>query len=194
MSKIKLLQINNGKLSRAKFLKSPNCDERPTNSEICLLVIHNISLPPGEFGEAYVQALFTNQLDPSAHPYFQNIYQLKVSAHLYIRRNGELIQFVPFHLRAWHAGLSDFRGQSRCNDFSIGVELEGSDDQPFTAEQYDVLAGVSVALMDYYPKITADRICGHQHIAYKRKTDPGGEFDWNRYLLSLRNHRLPMSL
>ena len=167
------------------FIESPNCDARPNDADISLLVIHNISLPPGKFGGLYVQQLFTNQLNPDDHPYFKEIYQLKVSSHLFIRRNGDLIQFVPFHQRAWHAGKSDFRGKVRCNDFSIGIELEGSDNQAFTSAQYKQLTAVSASLMRHYPELTADKICGHQHIAYRRKTDPGAEFDWRRYLLSL---------
>ncbi|MBL4607199.1 MAG: 1,6-anhydro-N-acetylmuramyl-L-alanine amidase AmpD [Pseudomonadales bacterium] len=182
--------MKNGVLDTARFIPSPNCDARDDEADISLLVIHSISLPPGKFGGNYVQALFTNQLQPDAHPYFQEIYQLKVSAHLFIRRNGDIVQFVPFHQRAWHAGKSNFRGQHRCNDFSIGIELEGCDYQAFTPVQYEQLISITTSLMHYYPQITADRICGHQHIAYKRKTDPGPEFNWSNYLLGLKESPL----
>lgn len=175
-------------MSSATFIRSPNCDARASEVEISLLVIHNISLPPGQFGGGYVQQLFTNCLNPEDHPYFQEIYQLEVSAHLFIRRNGDIIQFVPFSQRAWHAGQSNFRGQERCNDFSIGIELEGSDNQVFTPEQYKKLTSTTISLMRHYPRITADRICGHQHIAYLRKTDPGPEFDWFKYLGELKEN------
>jgi AmpD protein len=150
------------------------------------LVIHSISLPPGKFGGDYVQKLFTNCLNPKDHPYFQEIFQLEVSSHLFIRRDGEIIQFVPFYQRAWHAGQSNFRGQERCNDFSIGIELEGSDDQAFSTKQYQQLTSITALLMQHYPRITADRICGHQHIAYPRKTDPGSEFDWSKFFSDLK--------
>ena len=178
--------IEEGLLDSATFIRSPNCDSRTNEEDISLLVIHNISLPPGKFGGDYVQQLFTNCLNPKDHSYFQEIYQLKVSAHLFIRRNGDTVQFVPFYQRAWHAGQSSFRNRERCNDFSIGIELEGSDDQVFTPEQYEQLTSITTSLMQHYPRITADRICGHQHIAYQRKTDPGSKFDWFKYLSALK--------
>jgi len=188
INKIKTAFIEKGILGSATFIRSPNCDARANEADISLLVIHNISLPPGKFGGDYVQQLFTNCLNPEDHPYFQGIYQLEVSAHLFIRRNGDIIQFVPFYQRAWHAGQSHFRGKERCNDFSIGIELEGSDDQAFTPEQYEQLTSITISLMRHYPRITADKICGHQHIAYQRKTDPGPEFDWSKYFNALKEN------
>ena len=159
------------------FVASPNRDERPAGAAIELLVIHNISLPPGEFGGPGIVDLFTNQLDCSAHPYYREIADLKVSAHFLIRRDGELIQFVPCEKRAWHAGVSSWRGRSHCNDFSIGIELEGADDVPFENIQYARLAELTLALKAKYP--IAD-IAGHSDIAPGRKTDPGPRFEWGR--------------
>jgi AmpD protein len=146
-----------------------------------LIVIHNISLPPGEFGGDWIEALFTNRLDPSAHPYFTQVHRLRVSAHLLIRRSGTIIQFVPFHQRAWHAGKSNYRGRNQCNDFSIGIELEGADDTHYESVQYKKLAEVIRALVAAYPSLARDRIVGHEHIAPGRKTDPGPAFDWRRF-------------
>src|SRR6185369_2549939 len=160
-----------------RFLPSPNCDERPAGAAPELLVIHNISLPPGEFGGDGIIDLFMNRLDPSAHPYYATIAQLKVSAHFLVRRDGELIQFVPCAKRAWHAGESAWRGRSRCNDFSVGVELEGADDQPFADIQYAELAPLITALQSAYGAL---EIVGHSDIAPARKTDPGPCFDWQR--------------
>ncbi len=168
-------------LADARHSPSPNADERPTDCQTDLLVIHNISLPPGEFTGDYVEDLFLNQLDPAAHPYFATIAELRVSAHLFVRRNGDCIQFVALDRRAWHAGVSCFQGRERCNDFSIGIELEGSDDQPFTAAQYERLAQLTAQIMQHYPAITIERITGHSDIAPGRKTDPGPLFDWQRY-------------
>ncbi|WP_027852258.1 1,6-anhydro-N-acetylmuramyl-L-alanine amidase AmpD [Marinobacterium litorale] len=159
---------------------SPNCDDRP-GEEISLLVVHNISLPPGQFGGPGIRQLFTNCLDPDEHPFYREIHELRVSAHLLIDREGQVIQFVPFEKRAWHAGVSQFEGRERCNDFSIGIELEGADDIPYTDIQYQVLADVTRELMALYPEITPDRIVGHCDIAPGRKTDPGPAFDWERY-------------
>lgn len=159
---------------------SPNADERPGGACIDLLVVHGISLPPGVFNTPFVEALFCNQLDPEAHPYFKEVAHLQVSAHVFIRRSGEMIQFVPFNQRAWHAGESEFCGRTRCNDFSIGVELEGTDETPYTDIQYQQFIDLSRALMAAWPGITADRIVGHCDIAPGRKTDPGPCFDWNR--------------
>ncbi len=167
-----------GWASAARRIDSPNCDERPVGSDISLLVIHNISLPPGEFGGPGVEQLFTNQLDPAAHSYYATIHSLRVSSHFFIRRDGELIQFVPCRQRAWHAGASSWRGLERCNDFSIGVELEGSDDQPFTDAQYDQLNGLIQSLRAAYPSLTD--VAGHSDIAPGRKTDPGPHFAWSR--------------
>lgn len=170
-----------GWLSGIRHHPSPNHDDRPANEAIDLLVIHNISLPPEQFTGDWILDFFTNQLDPEAHPYFREIADQKVSAHLLIRRNGEIIQFVSFSQRAWHAGQSCFRGKDRCNDFSIGIEMEGSDSQPFTEAQYQALTDITRLLLDYYPALTEERITGHSDIAPDRKTDPGPYFDWSRY-------------
>ncbi len=177
------------RLRDVRFVASPNLDERPDPADISLLVVHNISLPPGEFGGPHVEQLFTNRLDWEAHPYFGTIRDLKVSAHCFIDRDGAVTQFVPFDRRAWHAGQSRFEGRSRCNDFSIGIELEGTDDREFTEAQYVQLSRVTLALMRAYPKITRDRIAGHSDIAPGRKTDPGPHFDWNSFLLRLDHVR-----
>ncbi len=166
-------------LSSARKVASKNCNERPATAEVSLLVIHNISLPPGEFGGAYVEQLFTNCLDCSAHPDFVELRGVEVSAHLLISREGQLSQFVPFDKRAWHAGASEFEGIENCNDFSIGIELEGTDDSPYTDQQYHCLVDICRQLMDTYPLITRERIRGHSDIAPGRKTDPGNSFDWD---------------
>lgn len=166
-----------GWLDAARAVPSPNCDARPQDAGITLAVIHNISLPPRQFGGSGVEELFTNRLDPGAHPYYQDIHQLKVSAHFFIRRDGELIQFVPCTARAWHAGQSQWQGRERCNDYSIGIELEGSDDDPFEAAQYQVLNRLLAVLKAAYP-IAA--VVGHSDIAPGRKTDPGAHFDWGK--------------
>jgi AmpD protein len=173
--------ITKGWLNRAKKLESPNADPRPDANDISLLVIHNISLPPAQFGGPYIEQLFSNNLNPDDHPYFRDIYKLQVSSHLLIDRQGNITQFVPFDQRAWHAGVSEFEGRQRCNDFSIGIELEGTDDIAYTDIQYSVLAQVSQQIMAQYPAITMDRIVGHSDIAPERKTDPGQAFDWQRY-------------
>lgn len=162
----------------ARLLESPNCDERPAGSAIELVVIHGISLPPGVYGGPSIDQLFTNQLDPGGHPYFAEIAGLRVSSHLLIRRDGELVQYVPFQRRAWHAGKSCFRGREACNDFSIGIELEGQDEEPYTDVQYRRLVQVLRALMRRYPGLSAERIVGHCDISPGRKTDPGPSFDW----------------
>lgn len=172
-----------GLVDGALYIASPNCDERPPGAAIELLVIHNISLPPGVFGGAAVTDLFLNRLDPAAHPYFAAIAGLRVSAHFFIRRDGALLQFVPCVLRAWHAGQSSWCGRGRCNDYSIGIELEGADDVAFTDSQYDRLGMLARALHVRYP-ITAS--VGHSDIAPGRKTDPGPHFDWPRYRVGLR--------
>ncbi|MTW19728.1 1,6-anhydro-N-acetylmuramyl-L-alanine amidase AmpD [Allochromatium palmeri] len=170
-----------GWLAGAERRPSPNQDARPPGTVIDLLVIHNISLPPGEFGGDWIEALFLNRLDPNAHPYFTPIAAVRVSAHLLIRRDGRLIQYVPCECRAWHAGLSSFQGRERCNDYSIGIELEGTDETPFTEMQYAALVACTRHLQRHYPAITAERIVGHADIAPGRKTDPGPAFDWARY-------------
>ncbi len=164
---------------------SPNFEMRPEDAPIDLLVIHNISLPPGEFGGPYIDQLFQNRLQADDHPYFQDIRQLRVSAHFLIRRGGEVIQYVSVKDRAWHAGRSVWQGRENCNDFSIGIELEGADDQPFTTDQYGRLVTLTRLLMGVYPAITADRIVGHVDIAPGRKSDPGPYFDWDRYKTAL---------
>ena len=167
-----------GLLDTAQFIASPNCDERPIGTDISLLVIHNISLPPNEFDGNGVIELFTNQINPEAHPYYQTLQELKVSAHFFIRRDGTTIQFVSCHDRAWHAGVSSWQGKDRCNDYSIGIELEGSDTTPFTDAQYTTLIALTKCLCDRYP---IQHIAGHSDIAPGRKTDPGSYFDWQCY-------------
>lgn len=168
-----------GWLKGVHHLPSPNKNERPKDSVINLIVIHNISLPPATFGTPYIDDFFLNQLDPSANDYFKAIADLKVSSHLLIRRNGAVTQYVPFLERAWHAGISCYEGIENCNDFAIGIELEGTDDIPYTTEQYLSLVNVCQLLMKHYPEISTDRITGHCDIAPGRKTDPGDSFDWN---------------
>jgi|TARA_B100000519_G_scaffold203041_1_gene223760 AmpD protein len=172
-----------GRISFARWTPSPNFGPRPDGAGISLLVVHNISLPPGQFGGREIEDFFCNQLDHSAHPYFKTIEGVQVSAHLLIRRDGALVQFVSLLDRAWHAGRSCFEGQEECNDFSIGIELEGTDDNPYTTEQYRMLAKVADLIMTAWPDITANRITGHCDIAPGRKSDPGPAFDW-RYFRS----------
>jgi AmpD protein len=169
-----------------RAVDSPNQDERPAGTEVSLVVLHSISLPPGHFGGDAIERLFTNRLDPSAHPYYREIHALKVSAHFLIRRGGELVQFVPLERRAWHAGASSWRGRSRCNDFSVGIELEGTDEAPFEDAQYASLAGL---LLDLRNRLPLRAIAAHSEIAPGRKTDPGAGFDWARFLLDLVSHR-----
>lgn len=173
--------IESGVVNGAQQVPSPNFNERPENETVSLLVLHNISLPPGQFGGGYVERFFQNQLPVEVHPYFAEITELQVSAHLFIARDGAVTQFVNLNARAWHAGLSQFDGREQCNDFSIGIELEGCDDQPFTDSQYCVLAELTDAIQHAYPAITSDRIAGHSDIAPGRKTDPGPCFDWPRF-------------
>lgn len=177
--------IANHRLREARFVASPNHCERPDGSPIDLLIIHNISLPPGEFGTGCIEQLFCNRLDPDAHPFFAQLRELRVASHLLIDRRGTVTQFVPFDRAAWHAGESRFDDRERCNDFSIGIELEGTDHQPFTAAQYDSLITVTRALLQAYPEISPARITGHSDVAPGRKTDPGPHFDWSRYLGAL---------
>lgn len=164
---------------------SANADERPAGVEVDLLVVHNISLPPGQFGGGHISELFLNRLDPGAHPYFAEIADLRVSAHLLIRRDGTVHQFVALDRRAWHAGVSSFCGRERCNDYSIGVELEGSDDVPFTAAQYRELGRLTGRIRELFPAITPQRIVGHADISPGRKTDPGPHFDWDGFRATL---------
>lgn len=174
------IDTRTGLIEPARQCPSPNCDERPSGAQPELLVVHGISLPPGEFGGPEIEQLFTNQLDWDAHPYFQEIRGMEVSAHLLIRRDGEVVQFVPFTQRAWHAGESTFRGRASCNDFSIGIELEGEDETPYSDVQYAALAAVMGVISDAYPQITGREVAAHADIAPGRKTDPGPAFDWLR--------------
>jgi AmpD protein len=166
-----------GWLAGAKRRASPNCDTRPEGTQVSLVVVHGISLPPGEFGGDGIERLFTNRLDPRVHPYYAGIADLRVSAHFLVRRDGAVVQFVPCAMRAWHAGASSWRGRERCNDFSIGVELEGTDTRPYTARQYARLARLVRALHRHYP---IAHVAGHSDVAPRRKTDPGPAFDWRR--------------
>lgn len=175
------IDVATGLIDGARYIQSPNCDDRPVGAGIDVLIIHAISLPPGQFGGPGIEQLFCNRLDPTEHPYYREIQHLEVSAHLLIRRDGSLHQFVPLHRRAWHAGQSCCEGRTRVNDFSIGIELEGTDHVPFEEAQYCVLNEVSHALMRAYPAITPARIYGHCDISPGRKTDPGPCFDWARY-------------
>lgn len=176
-----------GLLMDTLYVPSPNYDERPADEEINLVVIHGISMPPGDFGGPYIEQLFTNRLEPTQHPFFASIEGLKVSTHILIRRDGEVIQFVPFHRRAWHAGESCYQDRKRCNDFSIGIELEGTDTTPYTEEQYQQLADLIACLMRNYPSISPQRIIGHSDIAPQRKTDPGPAFMWAKLHHELEN-------
>ncbi len=177
-----------GWLAGVRCVLSPNQGERPADTEISLVVLHNISLPPDEFGGEWVEHFFVNQLDRTAHPYFAEIADLQVSAHFFIRRCGRLVQFVSADCRAWHAGRSTWDGRENCNDFSIGIELEGSDHQPFAEEQYETLWDVLDALRERYP---IDAIAGHCHVAPGRKTDPGPYFDWSALRQRYPALRLP---
>lgn len=170
--------IENGWLQNVEQQTSPHYQPREMHDKVSLLVVHNISLPPGQFGGPYITDLFLGKLDPEADEYFADIYQLRVSAHCLIRRDGKVIQYVSFDDKAWHAGISVFDGREKCNDFSIGIELEGTDTTPYTDAQYQKLAQITAALRLEYPLITAERITGHSDIAPGRKTDPGSAFDW----------------
>jgi N-acetyl-anhydromuramoyl-L-alanine amidase len=174
------IDTDRGLLELARQEPSPNCDERPPGVEPDLIVVHGISLPPGEFGGPWIDQLFTNVLPPGVHPYFAEVANLRVSSHLLIRRSGEIVQYVPFQRRAWHAGTSSWAGRERCNDFSIGIELEGADHSPYESTQYAMLARVIVVLCRSYPHLTPDRVVGHSDIAPGRKSDPGPAFDWPR--------------
>ncbi|VAW51013.1 1,6-anhydro-N-acetylmuramyl-L-alanine amidase [hydrothermal vent metagenome] len=175
------MQINTktGLLNECRQCPSPNKDERPNGTNINLVVVHSISLPPGQYGGDEIEQFFQNRLDKDAHPYFEEIHELQVSSHALIKRGGEVVQFVPFHERAWHAGKSSYCGRERCNDFSIGIELEGTDISPFEDEQYKQLSRLISALKIAYPEIS-DNITGHSDISPGRKQDPGSGFDWNR--------------
>lgn len=170
-----------GWLQEVTHLPSPHHNDRPVLDDVSLLVIHNISLPPGEFGGPYIEQFFQGKLQSTCHPYFDEIRQMQVCAHCLIKRDGEVIQFVSFDKRAWHAGVSIFAGREQCNDFSIGIELEGTDDVPYTESQYQMLANLTQAIMRHYPNITPAKIRGHVDIAPERKTDPGPSFNWEKY-------------
>lgn len=174
------MKIIDHRLDNARELNSPNCSER-VGGLIDLLVIHNISLPPGQFGGAHIDQLFCNELDCNQHEFFKELEGLKVSSHLLIRRDGEIVQYVPFNMQAWHAGISDYKGRDRCNEFSIGIELEGTDYEEFTDAQYKALIDATRVLLGAYPMLSVDKIVGHSDIAPERKTDPGPCFDWQRY-------------
>jgi N-acetyl-anhydromuramoyl-L-alanine amidase len=176
----------NGCVTSALQRACPHFDERPSNTDISLLVIHNISLPAGQFGTPYVDDLFMGTLNCKAHSSFSDLHAVRVSAHCFIKRSGELVQYVPFTKRAWHAGVSEFDGQTACNNFSIGIELEGTDTTAYTLAQYTTLKMLSKTIMQRYPKITATRIVGHCDIAPGRKTDPGDSFNWHLFLTMLK--------
>lgn len=179
------IDTETGLVAGARYLPSPNCDERPPDASLDLIIVHNISLPPGEFGGPWIDRLFRNEpLDAAVHPFFAELEGLRVSAHLLIRRSGELVQYVPFHRRAWHAGISCFQGRERCNDFAIGIELEGADEVPYKAVQYERLAALTNALRQAYSTLRMAPVVGHSDVAPGRKTDPGPAFDWG-YFASL---------
>ena len=185
------MRIRDCWLEGATRRHSPNQDARPDPADVSLLVVHGISLPPGEFGGPWIDALFTNRLDLAAHPSFAQLGGLRVSAHLLIRRDGEIVQYVAFGARAWHAGTSCFTGRERCNDYSVGIELEGADAVPYADRQYAALVAVARALMQAYPAITTERIVGHSDVAPGRKTDPGPAFDWPRFRAGLAGRPPP---
>jgi N-acetyl-anhydromuramoyl-L-alanine amidase len=180
------IDLESGLIAGARIVLSPNYDERPAGAPPELIVVHGISLPPDEYGGPWIDRLFMNDLPAAAHPYFAQIEGLKVSSHALIRRDGECVQYVPFHLRAWHAGASSFQGRDRCNDFSIGIELEGSDEHPYEPAQYRELARLILALCKAYPTLATERVTGHSDISPGRKTDPGPAFDWPRLRALLR--------
>jgi AmpD protein len=175
------LDLASGWLTRVRCVPSPNCDARPAGTAIELLVVHGISLPSRQYGGGYIDQLFTNTLDIESHAFFRELEDLRVSAHALIDRRGLVTQYVSFHRRAWHAGASSFKGRAGCNDFSIGIELEGCDDEPYENAQYRVLALLTKLLMSAWPGIGLDRVVAHSDIAPGRKTDPGTAFDWARF-------------
>ena len=179
------MEIKNHLFNKIRFLESPNFNNRPLKEEIRLIIIHSISLPPNTYGNTYVEDFFLNKLDVSEHDYFNEIKDLRVSSHIYIKRDGEIIQFVPFNKRAWHAGESSYMGVPDCNDYAIGIELEGSDDDFFSDEQYNSLIVATQEILKEYPMIKKDNITGHSNVAPKRKVDPGKNFEWEKYLSSL---------
>lgn len=174
------IDIQSGLMADARICLSPNFDDRADDNDLSLIVIHNISLPPNEFGGDGIDQLFTNTLDKNTHPFYEEIHELRVSSHLLIRRDGEIVQYVPFHKRAWHAGVSQFLGRDVCNDFSIGIEMEGTDFEPFEEIQYKKLNQTIEVLLASYPSLKPNMITGHEHIAAGRKTDPGPYFEWDK--------------
>jgi AmpD protein len=187
------VDLESGLMRGVRQITSPNRDSRPAGVETDLIVVHGISLPPGEFGGPWIDRLFTNTLPAELHPYFAEIGTLRVSSHLVVQRDGAVTQYVSFPERAWHAGKSEFEGREACNDFSIGVELEGTDTLPYEAAQYDALAEVVAALCAAYPGLSPARVVGHSDVAPGRKTDPGPAFDWPRarHLIGAAGPRLP---
>ena len=175
-----------GLAGRARQVPSPNCDDRPPGLAADLIILHGISLPPGDYGGPWIDRLFTNRLPADAHPYFAEVAALRVSAHALVRRDGEIVQYVPFHRRAWHAGLSSWQGRERCNDYSIGIEIEGTDASPYETAQYAAVAALIVELCRAYPSLSPDRVVGHSDVAPGRKTDPGVAFDWPRLRTEVR--------
>jgi len=175
------IDIETGILDTARYVPSPNCNARPAGTDLALIIVHAISLPPGEFGGPWIDRLFTNDLPADAHDYFREIRSLQVSCHLLIRRDGELVQYVPFHARAWHAGESEYEGRKGCNDFAVGIELEGCDEEPYEKAQYELLVHVVRTLIAAYPSLSPEHIVGHCDVAPGRKTDPGPAFDWKRF-------------
>lgn len=175
-----VVDVGTGLLAGARQVPSPNSDDRPEGAVPELIVVHGISLPPGEYGGPWIDQLFTNALPDEAHPYFAQVAGLRVSSHLLVRRDGEVVQYVPCHRRAWHAGVSSWAGRERCNDFSIGIELEGADHEPYASTQYAMLARVITLLCRSYPGLSPDGVVGHSDVAPGRKSDPGASFDWPR--------------
>ncbi len=174
---------------KAQLCLSPHCSQRPEGVEVGLLVLHNISLPPNYFGGNYIEQFFQGRLDAAEHPFFATIEGLHVSAHLGIKRDGRVVQFVPFSKRAWHAGVSSWQGRENCNDYSIGIELEGSDNLAYSDAQYQALKAVTLYIQHYYPRVSLGRIVGHSDIAPGRKTDPGPAFDWARFRQSIHTYK-----
>ena len=180
-----IINIKDNLIEGVTFHSSPNFDSRPKDTDISLIVIHSISLPPGKYGGNEIKDFFLNKLDTSNHEYFESIKNLKVSSHIVIKRTGEILQFVPFNKRAWHAGISSYLGKENCNDYSIGIELEGTDDSEFTDEQYNSLINLTSSLIRSYPNLSEDRLVGHSDIAPGRKSDPGIFFDWKRFIVDV---------
>jgi len=186
-----LLTLSRHWVDQARHLPSPNCGQRPDPDDISLIIVHNISLPPGEFGGGHVDALFTNGLDTAAHPYFRQLEGVHVSSHFLIDRLGDVTQYVACHHRAWHAGRSCWAGREECNDFAIGIELEGADDIPYEPAQYQRLAELVALLQTNYPRLAPEAVTGHEDVAPGRKTDPGPAFDWPLFWSELAARRDP---